>query len=599
MRGLDPEAQASAWVIAWPAQQPNDAEDRPSAALRVPVGDEGKYRLEGIEPGSYYVSAIAKEYETRYYDDAVNVETATAVEVGENETVESIDLTLVRYGTGEGSIEGRVVADFDGTPIAGATLHAFSPDNPYSYGVSETDEAGHYAMAGLRTGSYVLEVVHPQYLPEFYGDATAYDQAVLVEVVEPDPTRGIDFGLRKGGSISGVVLDTEGLPVAGAYVNGSLIFDRNPPPTADATPSAGSTSDFSRPDAGGVDATEADVAFPVYGGWAVTDSSGAYHMGGLVTGDYRVQAQSSARWVYASTWYDGAESYDQATAVAVVTGAETSGIDMRLDLPVTESAVTGRVTDTGGHPVAGAFVVVQDTDWTRVVEAETDVVTRIWANATTDEDGRYRIEELPAGSFTVSAETEGGWEYVQRWYVDAESAQEATVVDLAEGEQLGSIDITLPVRVATASISGVVRDQNGQPVPAFIEIRPAPTSDGTQPARLWAYGNADDEGHYRVDRLPAGAYTVHASYRWEKLFGHGWFDGADSPETGTSVLVADGQTQTDIDFQLDVRPIYGAVAGVVTDAGTGEAVSRAYVVLNRLARDAARSAPLPYWNPGR
>lgn len=70
--------------------------------------------------------------------------------------------------------------------------------------------------------------------------------------------------------------------------------------------------------------------------------------------------------------------------------------------------------------------------------------------------------------------------------------------------------------MATASISGAVRDQDGHPLAwASIQISPPegyePTS-GIEPARLWAYGQTDSTGTFRVDRLPAGTYAVHATY---------------------------------------------------------------------------------------
>lgn len=69
VRGLDPGGGASAYVVAWPADSryADDAEpvDTPHTIVRAMVLPDGSYRLEGLSPGPYYVSATAKEYETR------------------------------------------------------------------------------------------------------------------------------------------------------------------------------------------------------------------------------------------------------------------------------------------------------------------------------------------------------------------------------------------------------------------------------------------------------------------------------------------------------------------------------------------------------
>jgi protocatechuate 3,4-dioxygenase beta subunit len=649
--GLDPEGYGSAAVVAWPADSlfmaDEEGADVSYAIIRARVEPDGRYRLEGLAPGPYYVSAMAKEYETRYYDDALDMGSASPVDVQEGATVEGIDFALERYNAGEGSIAGTVTNAADGHPIADAMVHAFAPEHHFRYGSAQTDEDGSYVISGLRSDRYVVEVWSQDYLPEFYGDASTYKEAVLVEVIEPDQTGGIDFGLSMGGSITGTVRDSHGAPVAGAYLMAIMQYPADSEVWIDDEPEGRRVS----------------VARE---GWAVTDDSGQYRMGGLTTGEYRVQAQSSARWYNAHVWYDGALSFEQATPIPVTTDQETPGIDFTLDLPVMNSAIAGRVTDTNGHPVAKAFVTVQEAvEWIRedsvyvdgVIspdgavsvqtpddgdrdeagtnanddgdwdEADTDtgeeaasaedteasggmvtvevmpdveafMPSRVWAHAATDEDGYYAVEQLPAGTYIVSAASESGWEYVQRWYVDAASPDQATEVVLSEDDRREEIDIVLPVRVATASISGTVRDQDGNPLAwAFIQISPPegyePTS-GIEPARLWAYGQTDSTGAFRIDRLPAGTYAVHATYSTGDMYGQTWYDGADTPQTATPLVLAEGEARTSIDIGLVVRPLYGVVTGTVIDVADGAAMDRAYVELTPVERDVIRSAPLWY-----
>ena len=640
VHGLDPEGYGSATVMAWPADslRLDDGEfaDTPYVTARAKVDHDGTYRLERLSPGPYYVSASAKEYETRYYDNVVEQAAATIVDVPEDGTVEGIDFALERYRAGEGSIAGTVTEEADGHPISGAVVHAFAADAPHLYGMTETDDDGRYVISGLRSARYAVEVWSEDHLPELYGNVTGLVDAVLVEVVEPEQTGKIDFGLSRGGSITGVVRDASGGPIAGAYVMTTTLSGLE-------TLRPGEMEGWIDDD------PEGRLVPAIREGWAVTGEDGAYRMGGLITGEYRVQAQSSTRWFSASVWYDGVQSHDQATPVTVATGQETPGIDMTLELPAMDSGIAGRVTNPQGHPVAKVWVTVQQAvDWARMdselahdsvsvddsgsagnagsvdnpvsvggaestgdsassrnplegvrlPDVEVAGVSRVWAYANTDEEGYYAIEELPAGTYMVSAASESGWEYVQRWYVDASSPEDATEVILGEGERRQDIDIVLPLSVATASISGTVRDQDGNVLAsAFIQMGPPEGVDPTSsvaPARLWAYGQTDAAGVYRVDRLPAGTYTVQASYNTEDHYGQSWYGGADRLETATLIVLAEGEVRAGVDIALVVRPMYGAVVGAVTDAASGSPVSRAYVELSPLDRDMVRSAPLRY-----
>ncbi|MBT3345830.1 MAG: hypothetical protein HN712_07875 [Gemmatimonadetes bacterium] len=609
IQGLDLEGFESAAVVAWQADSiagEETAIDGAQTVARAMVEPDGSYRLTQLGPGTYYVSAMAKGYETLYWEDAFGLDAATPVELADGASVEGIDFAMERLNSGTGSIAGIVVGE-NGEPIAGAVVHAFGAASPFTYALAETDEFGAYNVRGLRSGDYVVEVLARDYLPEFYGDVTAYEQAVLVAVLEPDQTAAVDFELSPGGSITGIVRSEDGHPLAGAYV--------------------WATSPDQR-DREEIDIGPEDGLLPApSGGWAVTDEDGVYRMGGLATGDYRVQSQYSTRWQHVSIWYDGATSFDQATSVTVAVGQQVEDIDMTLPLPVASSGVSGRVSDANGRPLPKAFITVQTimeesffdsvfigddltepgqiagsadsvTDAVLMPVDESMMGSRIWAYTSTDEDGSYVIDELPAGTYIVSAATENSWQYVQRWYPDAHTPRDATELVVGESEQLTDIDIVLPVRTATASISGTVHDQDGAPLKwAFVEVsQPGadPTLAGDERGRFWAYGQTDEAGSYRIDRLPAGTYALHASYHTGDTYGESWYDGADTPEMATPLMLTDDASRSGIDFQLIVRPLYGEVTGTVTDALRGAPMVRSYVELSPLGRDTRRGTVLRY-----
>ena len=82
----------------------------------------------------------------------------------------------------------------------------------------------------------------------------------------------------------------------------------------------------------------------------------------------------------------------QRTSLHIIIAACAVAVALWLALPATGSAqnasVTGRVTDPSGHALSGATVRIQE----------------LGRGAVTDHDGRYRLERIPAGSYTLVAE---------------------------------------------------------------------------------------------------------------------------------------------------------------------------------------------------
>ncbi len=607
-------------VTAWTDDRP-DAEWGVVSKAAVTIDGGGEYRIEGLVPGKYFVAALADGYRPQYYQHADDLAAAVAVEVMAGGTAEKVDFALVPEIPGTGSIAGTVRVRADGHPLADATVYAFCVDDPFSYGKAATDADGTYAILGLRSGRYVVEVWAEGYLPQRAGNAEQAGELALIEVVEPEQTVGVDFALVMAGSISGTVRDAAGQPLGGVVIQAIMEFD----PDSPAQPAGSEEREWNdgtvKPDAAG------------WAAWGVSEPDGRYRVAGLLAGTYRVMAQVSTSWYCVTAWYDGAADWEHAAPVQVGDEHETEGIDFVLDVPVASSAIAGRVTDTSGRPLAGAMVTVQSyatiasensggegagqdeeggapgdaslgsvsgSEVRRGVDAQL-----VWAYGWTDADGYYAVEGLPAGTYLVSAMADDKWEGVHRWYRDALSPLEATPVVLAAGERRADVDIALPLRLAIAGLSGVVRDQRGEPLAgAFIQVAPAEgtLADGTagtgeRRAAMWAYGYTDTAGAYRIDWLAAGTYTVYAAYGNAESYGQGWYDGADRPEAATPVVLAEGEQRGGIDFSLEVRPLYGTVYGQVSAADTGAPVARAYVELTPVRRDALRAAPLGFYAP--
>jgi hypothetical protein len=142
--------------------------------------------------------------------------------------------------------------------------------------------------------------------------------------------------------------------------------------------------------------------------------------------------------------------------------------------------LTGHVVEEGtGTPIAGAAVVVE----------------RVESVASTDAEGRFTIEGIPAGPWCVGAARPG--------------------YDFAElrPPQEGEARLELP---KGTPVAGTVTDAAGQPVPGAllrVEGLGVPSAfRGSVEAREAAMEGfvtrADDQGRYRLPGVPAGPHLI-------------------------------------------------------------------------------------------
>ncbi|MCI0493572.1 carboxypeptidase regulatory-like domain-containing protein, partial [candidate division KSB1 bacterium] len=509
------------------------------------------YQIDGLAAGNYYVCAWADGYVLKYYRDVIDFTQATAVPVTDGSITNDIDFNMEAIVPGTGSISGTVRRATDQTPIEWAIINVFSTTDPWTFGWAETMSDGSYIVTGLKSGQYYVSVWAEGFLDEYYDNVPDMEQATLVAVIEPNETSGIDFSLAPGGVISGRVTTLDGTAIAGAYLEALKV------------------------DSIMIDSISV-IGMEGYGK-GMSDDDGYYTIDGLPTGEYFVRADVWNQWTYVSAWYDNVLDWTSATPVPVEAGLTVSDIDFLLDLQITSGAIAGTVTDLQGNPIANAGIQVQSV-------FDSNGWTGFWTYTNTDPDGNYRVENLPTGSYLVSAWTQQGWEFVQRWWPDAETIDQAESVVVDENTSPDNINFRLPLTVGTATISGRVTNTAGHPLPgASIQLSSLEEniSDPTTSSRgIWAWGYTDSSGYYRIEQLPAGSYLAFTSY-WENTsFGQQWYYLADSQNAATPIVLADDTKRTDIDFVLNLKPMYGSISGTVTDSTTGQPIARAYLEIS-------------------
>ena len=112
-----------------------------------------------------------------------------------------------------------------GFPISDVTVGAERDREGTGDSDAESGDDGRYTVGGLAPGVYVLtaEGETKGYIRELYDDKHAWEDAARVVVTGTEALEGIDFGLKRGATISGTVIDAEtGLPIANMDVEATL-----------------------------------------------------------------------------------------------------------------------------------------------------------------------------------------------------------------------------------------------------------------------------------------------------------------------------------------------------------------------------------------
>ncbi len=147
------------------------------------------------------------------------------------------------------------------------------------------------------------------------------------------------------------------------------------------------------------------------------------------------------------------------------------------------ATISGQVFDGSGEPLEGIRVDACEYDW-----QDGDFCNSDWS----DGNGSYMIV-VPGGSYRVGVNGQPGW--ANEFYNDTPDWNLAEEVFALAGGDTAGIDFNL---TAAGSISGTVRDADGQPL-ANIAVD----------TEMGGYGTCTDEnGNYTLQGVPFGTYNV-------------------------------------------------------------------------------------------
>ncbi len=212
---------------------------------------------------------------------------------------------------------------------------------------------------------------------------------------------------------------------------------------------------------------------------AITDASGAWALGAVAAGRYRMSASASG-------FLPGERDAVELTAEAA---------NDALDLALSPGGVTlsGRVRDVTGGQVEGAWVTVAP------LTGVFGLATSQRTTTVSDADGKFSVQ-LEAGRYQVAA-----------WHPDYTRSQRSVTM----ADQPRELELTLD---PMASIEGrVLSAADGSPVPgaevSYARVDAMALPNGSQRENVMPLGRveADAKGAFRITGLSSGAVLLHAA----------------------------------------------------------------------------------------
>jgi len=359
---------------------------------------------------------------------------------------------IIKLGKGYG-LTGTVT-DSKGKPVVGRVL-VTPGSSGYVWGSTflrhgvEIDETGLYKIEGLPPGPSALSVVPETGTPVPAG---------VVKIPELDR---YDIKLGEGAKIEGTITDEQGEPIAGAEVRATMYRA---------------------------------MGGQYFGAAAISDDEGKYEIPALPAGNLNnviVVCQGYAR-------YPPPGAFQQNQVLS-------AGTSLRIDVKLRKgSALKGKVTRKSDQKaLSGARVIaIPRSSWGGGAQE----------NATTGEDGTYKIENLAPGEYAIQVMAEGCFQpdFPSRWRAGRAGTKldDKWKVKIPLGAEETEKDLELEVG---GEISGWVEDNAGERV-AGVTIRVSGVSNQLPVL-------SDKEGEFTISGIKGGNRIYVYAYapgRWAK-----------------------------------------------------------------------------------
>ena len=489
LTGMLQRPLADALVVAFSLQ---------AGSLKSSTTDRnGNYRIDGLPPGQYLV------FKSRMDERSENI----ALDLMSNMRLKA---TTVRQGrftrldihdeTEDGvRVHGFVRERGEVVDRALVTVLGSDRDGVLGMGVraNATKKDGSYELAGIKPGSYLLQVSLFRGAP--------MQTSISVEVPEGAPDWRFDIDLPTS-EVCGTVVDSRGQPVDGIDVT------------------------LGEED-GSLSQSEGLIGLIAQGGLARarTDKDGRFRMKSVAAGSYRLNVGSRLGGGRRGGGASG--KYGEASLAPVVVDGRTVVDGLQITLPLA-GRIRGVVVDGSGAPVTGAQIFYQNQD--------RELRQRNKQNPLTDLLGMQPrpIRSGADGTFEVTGLTPGTYDL----RADADGLETGVQSDVAVAEdQVASVSLRV-VRGAKLRLRATNVDKQSIPL-AYVTVLDGKgkrvvnqISTLSVMKRFMTQDKVEDSGWYEFGSVPPDTYTVLVAEPGK-------------PELRITRSIADGET---VEWEIDV-----------------------------------------------
>ena len=259
---------------------------------------------------------------------------------------------------------------------------------------------------------------------------------------------------------------------------------------------------------------------------AVTDANGAYEFRDLPAGRFSINATKPG---YVTMNFGQTRPYEPGKSIDLI---EAQVLDKANITMPRGSAISGRIVDEFGEPVADAQVSALRSAWVNG-RRRLQPAGRM---AQTNDLGQYRIYGLAPGEYYVSATLRGGGDvvmmdsvaatfvtravspsgseqptsgYAPTYFPGTPNGSDAQKIQLALGQEMTSGDFgLLPVRLV--KVSGAVIGSDGRPVEGAM-VQTLPRNAGETGGPMFPLGGSarsDRNGQFTLNGVAPGEYTL-------------------------------------------------------------------------------------------
>ena len=459
------------------------------------TGPDGAFLIEDVQPGAQQVTVDAEGYQQQV---------RSGIEVAAGSELE-LELVLEAGAVVEGTVTTAA-----GEPVAQASINVTEPIEGFTGGNlisahGQTDFEGRYRIVGAPTG--------PARISVHRNSGQQMEKSIEVK----PGNNVVDLVLERGFEITGQVVAPDGAPMAGANLSiqqitqpGAVHFSfGNQPQARSASDGRFALTGIkagkykvsaSREGYAPALSEELDVAGDVTGLLLELSTGGtlkgrvlglefdelgvltlvAYSQhGGMRQGRVDFEGEYAFTSLAPGQWHVQAQVPSSGRSTSLQVDVPEGVPEVLKDIEFgTGFTLTGIVLD-GGEPLAGANVTASSMSGSAGFGASGG-------------DGRFRIEGLKAGAYQVMVMAGVGMHHIETF-------------DLVG-------DHELRIELATGSVSGLVRDAAGEPLPGALVV--LEQLDASSLAQQFGFGNraeSDSRGAFNVPRVRQGTWRVVAT----------------------------------------------------------------------------------------